>query len=84
MNGELVRDRIKDSPFTAATRIAWMAPDDPHAVETAYLSVLSRRPTPEEAAHFESFLADPALKRAHKVEDLFWALVNSTEFSWNH
>ena len=84
MNGDLVRDRIKDSPFTAATRIAWMAPDDPHAVETAYLSVLSRRPTPEEAAHFESFLADPALKRAHRVEDLFWALVNSTEFSWNH
>jgi len=46
--------------------------------------VLTRRPTPEEAKHFEAFLAEDGLGRPEKLEDLFWALINSTEFSWNH
>ena len=29
MNGEIVREKIKEDPFNASTRIAWMAPDDP-------------------------------------------------------
>jgi hypothetical protein len=84
MNGELVRDRVKSDPSTAAGRIAWMAPGDPKAVEVAYLAVLSRRPTSEEAAHFEAALRDKNLKRGQHLEDLYWALINSTEFSWNH
>ena len=84
MNGSLIHEKIKESPFTAASRIAWMAPDDRHAVELAYLAVLSRRPTPAEADHFEKFLADPQMKRSQQLEDVFWALINSTEFSWNH
>jgi hypothetical protein len=84
MNGSLIGERIKQSPFNASTRIAWLAPDDPRAVETAYLAVLTRRPTPEEAAHFEKSLADKDLARPQRLEDLFWALINSTEASWNH
>ena len=49
-----------------------------------YLAVLTRRPTPEEAAHFEAALKDRDLNRPQRLEDLFWALLNSTEFSWNH
>jgi hypothetical protein len=84
MNGALVDDKIKQSPFNASTRVAWMAPDDPKAVETAYLAVLTRRPTPAEAEHFEAALANHDRTRAQRLEDLFWALINSTEFSWNH
>ena len=84
MNGKLVRERIQAGPMNATTRIAWIAPNDPKAVEVAYLAVLSRRPTPEEAAHFEKSLADKSLDRPQRLEDLFWALINSTEFSWNH
>lgn len=84
LNGKLVSERVDANPFNASARIAWMAPDDPKAVEAAYLAVLSRRPTPAEAAHFEAFLKDPDLTRAQRLQDLFWALVNSTEFSWNH
>jgi hypothetical protein len=86
MNGEMVRDRINESPVNATTRIAWIAPNDPKAVEVAYLAVLSRRPTPEEASHFEKFLADPTvrLSRGDRLVDLYWAMINSTEFSWNH
>jgi len=84
MNGKVVRERTGENPFNGPTRIAWLAPDDPKAVEAAYLAALTRRPTPEEAAHFGRALADKDLKRAQRLEDLFWALINSTEFSWNH
>ena len=84
MNGRLVRERIQEGPFSAPTRIAWLAPDDQKAVEVAYLAALSRRPTAAEAAHFEATLADTRIKRSQRLEDLFWALINSTEFSWNH
>jgi len=84
MNGKITAEKTKDGPFNASTRIGWMAPDDAHAVEVAYLAVLTRRPTPDEAAHFEAFLADPNLPRGQRMEDLYWTLLNSTEFSWNH
>jgi hypothetical protein len=84
MNGQLIHERIKQGPFNAATRIAWLAPDDPRAVQTAFLCVLTRKPTDEEAEHFENFLAEQSLPRPQRLEDLYWALINSTEFSWNH
>jgi hypothetical protein len=84
MNGALVGGKIQEGPFNAATRIAWMASDDARAVEAAYLVVLTRRPTPAEAAHFQAFLADKRLSRPQQLQDLYWALLNATEFSWNH
>jgi hypothetical protein len=84
MNGELVRDRIGQSPVNASVRISWVSPDDAKTVETAYLAILSRRPTAKEAEYFEKFLRESSLSRAERVEDIYWALVNSTEFSWNH
>jgi len=84
MNGSLLHEKIASSPFNGATRIGWMATDDARAVEAAYLSVLSRRPTPEESEHFQRFLAESALSRAERFEDMFWVFLNSTEFSWNH
>ena len=84
MNGELLKEKIKESPFNATSRIAIQAPNETKTLEVAYLGVLSRRPTPAERAHFERFLADKALPRSQRMEDLFWSLLNSTEFSWNH
>jgi hypothetical protein len=84
MNGGLIEEKTKENLFNAATRIAWQAQDDGHAIETAYLAILTRRPTPEEAAHFRQALADERLGRPQRLEDLYWALLNATEFSWNH
>jgi hypothetical protein len=86
MNGELVHERTKeDLVMNAATRIAALAPDAATAVETAYLAVLTRRPTPVEAGHFlQVFEAGDGQKRSELMEDLYWVLMNSTEFSWNH
>jgi hypothetical protein len=52
-------------------------------IETLYLTCLSRKPTPEESQRLEAILADePA--RADGLHDLFWALLNSREFLFNH
>ena len=51
LNGELVHERTKDDLVAnAASRIATLTDDDALAVEVAYLAVLTRRPTPGEAA----------------------------------
>lgn len=86
MNGELVKERTKENVvLNAATRIAVLTPDPVKAVEVAYLAVLTRRPTPEESAHFVARLTPTrSTERIGALEDLCWVLINSTEFSWNH
>ncbi|MFO0871801.1 MAG: DUF1553 domain-containing protein [Pirellulales bacterium] len=86
MNGELVKERTRENVvLNAATRIAVLAPDPRKAVETAYLIVLTRRPTYEESEHFRQRLeATRGTERIAALEDLCWILINSTEFSWNH
>ena len=85
MNGDVVREQIKDGFFSASSRIASLASSDAKAVETAYLTVLTRRPTLEESAHFAARLASTSGdERKQRLSDLYWTLVNSTEFSWNH
>jgi len=86
MNGELVRDKTKENLVgNAATRIAKLAPDDRSAVETAYLAVLTRRPVAEESDYFvERLGGSTGDERNRRMEDLYWTLLNTTEFSWNH
>jgi hypothetical protein len=84
MNGKIVYERTKAEVANASARIAWMAPDNARAVEIAYLTVLTRRPTSAEASYFERSLAEPNTNRPERLADICWALINSTEFSWNH
>ncbi len=85
MNGDLVRDRIRDDLFNASNRIATLSPDDARAVEAAYLSVLTRRPSPEESDYFVDRLKGTSgQERKDRMTDLIWTLMNATEFSWNH
>jgi hypothetical protein len=85
MNGDLVKEKTVQGLFNAATRIGWLAPNDATAVEAAYLAVLTRRPTTIEARRFQARLAGTTGdERTRRMEDLYWVLINSTEFSWNH
>jgi len=84
MNGKLVNERTGENPFmNASSQIAMFATDDAHAVEITYLSILNRRPTDEEAAALVR-QSEQGVSRRQFVEDLYWILINSSEFSWNH
>jgi hypothetical protein len=75
----------KEDLLNASSLIAAFAPDDRAAVETAYLAVLTRRPTPKESDHFAARLAGTTGdERRRVVADLYWVLFNSAELSWNH
>ncbi len=91
MNGELVKERTKENPVTSATtRIATLTGKPEKQVEVSYLATLTRRPTEAELAHFVARLQDTdggdgdRRTRQEALEDLYWTLINSTEFSWNH
>ena len=86
MNGDLVQERTGENiVMNAATRLAQLATDK-DAIEATYLATLTRRPSPEELAAFQASLAKRQFgnSRSQAVEDMYWVLLNSTEFSWNH
>ena len=86
MNGNLVAERTKvDLVGNAATRIAAMVRGDSEAVEATFLAVVNRTPSCEEYRTFIDYLRHKqGNERAQAVSDTYWALLNSTEFSWNH
>lgn len=87
MNGNMIADNTNGDVLTnASARISMLAPDAAAAVQTAYLAIFSRRPTVEESNYFRAKI-DTARSRNARIRamsDLYWTLLNSTEFSWNH
>jgi len=60
-------------------------PEDAAVARRAYLSVLSRLPSPEETALVCRHLHDRGSKaRAEACRELVWALLSSAEFRFNH
>ncbi|MAZ94862.1 MAG: hypothetical protein CMJ73_02340 [Planctomycetaceae bacterium] len=86
MNGDLLNRRTMGNPlFNGSTRIAQLAENDCQAVRMAYLCVLTREPSEREMEHFHRRLQEAsAAKYAEAMGDLYWTLLNSSEFSWNH
>lgn len=86
MNGKFIRERIDNNPImNASTRIAGLARDDHTAVESAYWSTLNRAPSHEELEHFSVRLkGQRGEARSREMSNLYWVLLNSTEFQWNH
>jgi hypothetical protein len=83
-NGNAVNDRLASNKSIVEKLIAEKA-DDGRIVEEASLATLSRLPTTEEKAGFLAMLgsAGEGEKRS-AVEDLFWALMTSREFLFQH
>lgn len=86
MNGKTVSERTKvDLVNNASTRIATLVSDNGKAIDLAFLSVLNRKPSEPERNKFIAHLAEKKKnERSRAMGDIFWAMFNSTEFSWNH
>jgi hypothetical protein len=79
MNSPLVNNRIQSRPGTLLGEILSVAPNERAALGTLYLRVLSRQPTKEEVEICGRYLA--AMGNAREgFEDIYWSLINSTEF----
>lgn len=86
MNGGFIHERINENPImNAATRIANLATNDDAMIRSVYQAVLNRLPSDIELAAFRDQLcADQGQEKRLQVEDIYWTLLNSTEFLWNH
>jgi len=85
MNSRMTRETIQADAFQASGRIAGQCRTNDDVIETIYLVCVSRRPSPEEKQHIRDLLGNRnGDGRAEIVEDVYWALFNSPEFSWNH
>ncbi len=84
MNGEFSQEMSEANPFSAPGRISGFSSTPDKLLDNAFLVCLTRRPTPAERAHFLPQFEGANGQEDGAVQDLFWTLYNSPEFSWNH
>ncbi len=80
-NGETVVQKVRSGDGRLAALLK-VHKDDAKVTEELFLATLSRLPTAKELAVVKAQLADGG--REEVFRDLFWALMNSKEFSFNH
>ena len=79
MNSPMVNSRTTARPGNVLGEILASAPDERSALNALYLRVLSRHPTPKEYEICGRYLAAVGNPR-EAFEDIYWSLINSTEF----
>jgi hypothetical protein len=89
IGGDTVQRKIDRAKSPAGRLASLLAAKktDAEVVEQLYLATLSRLPRPQEMAVFERTLQDTLAAgdtRDDFFRDLFWALLNSNEFTFNH
>jgi hypothetical protein len=84
LNGESTHNRIERGKVVARLREEGLAPDA--IIENLYLRCLGRKPTGQERAGLLESVATAAdEKETHEIlNDIFWAILNSKEFIFNH
>jgi hypothetical protein len=84
MNGKFIEDAIHPDKSATLSAVIGGKASKPTArrIEELYLVTLSRKPRPEEAERLVKYAESGDRKQA--LLDIFWALLNSTEFVLNH
>jgi hypothetical protein len=81
LNGDSVHAKVKNGGVVK--RMLEEKRSRPEIITELYVRCLSRRPTDDELKALEAQVADEKNPRA-ALEDVFWALLNSREFLFNH
>lgn len=83
-NGDTLNQKLQAAGNRIEQLLSAGTPND-KLIEEAYLSALARYPTEEEKAQLLAVLAEPSQEeRKLLVEDLFWGILSSKEFLFNH
>lgn len=82
INGDTIQSAITNGDGRLAHLLAAEKPV-PEVAEELYLAALSRPPTDEEVKRLEDYVGAAEEKHAG-LEDAFWAVLNSKEFTFNH
>jgi hypothetical protein len=83
MNGKIVTDATSITGNQKLATLLAGAGTNTEKLETLYLSTLSRLPRSEEASRMLRYLESKPEARA-AFADVYWALLNSSEFRFNH
>jgi uncharacterized protein DUF1553/uncharacterized protein DUF1549 len=85
MNGKFMNDQVKNSPALITIQKNTKSPIRRN-VEELYLITLSRKALPAEVDKLEKYVESggPSGNREAALADIFWALLNSSEFGLNH
>lgn len=84
MNGELVQSALSANKGSLLGDVlADTKAKEPERVKRLYHATLGRNPTPRELAAAKKLIAGSA-NPGEGYQDLYWALLNSNEFIFNH
>jgi hypothetical protein len=82
IGGDVIESKVGNLNGYLANLLA-LNPEPDEIVENLYFRTLCRPANSEELSHWSSELKQAAAPR-EAAEDLFWALLNSREFTFNH
>jgi hypothetical protein len=82
-NGDSLNDKLQAKGNRLEQLLSANTPDD-KLVEDLYLSALSRLPTEDEKSRLFAVLAEPGQDKRQVLEDLYWSVLSSREFLFNH
>lgn len=83
-NGDTINDKLKTKE-SRVTKLLAEKKSDEELISAIYMLCLSRQPTKKEETELTKLLAEtPPAEKRQAVEDLFWGILSSREFLFNH